>query len=102
MNRYQELTFLGEEETFFGKKLVIELALEVAAKMRAPATKIKAPLSLPLFLASLCLSHNQDQPAKVCINMDHLILPEGFGFYARAGHLLWGSLYACLLLTLWM
>ena len=63
---------------------MIELALEVATQMRAPAN---------FFLASLCLSHNQDQPAKVCINMDHLILPEGFGFYARTCNLLGKSVY---------
>ena len=30
------------------------------------------------------------------------ILPEGFGFSVRAFHRLWGSLYACMLLTMWM
>ena len=50
MNTYQELTFLEEEESFLGKtKLVIELALEVAAKMRPPATKIKIKALLSLF-----------------------------------------------------
>ena len=50
MNTYQEPTFIEEEESFLGKKkLVIESALEVATKMRPPATKIKIKALLPLF-----------------------------------------------------
>ena len=68
MNTYQELTFLEEEESFLGKKkLVIELALEVATQMRPPATKIKIKALLSLFSGQPL---PQPQPRSTCKSLD--------------------------------
>ena len=91
MCTYQELTF-SREESFLGKKAGDRVGVGGCNEDEATSHQDQGPFVNSTFFwpafASATTKINLQKFASIWT-----ILPKGFGFYVRACHLLWGSLY---------